>query len=173
MFCPDCSYTLDIEKNTGSNKHKKIIKNINDIFKLLDSDKLNEYTTSLPLSKLTEHKKYKKLTEEEKNTLSKLFKTTETNIRSVCNNCGYTDELNESFFIHTYNKDDTTNLIRSLEENKLICMSPTLPRTRAYNCVNSNCITHKKPELKEAVFTRIPGKFNLEYICTVCNYSWN
>ena len=173
MFCPDCSYTLDIEKNTGSNKHKKIIKNINDAFKLLDSEKISDYSASFSHTKLVENKKYKKLSEEEKNKLLKLFNTTSTNIRSICNNCGFTEELNESIRLHKYNKDDTSNLVRSLEENKLLCMSPTLPRTKAYECVNNNCITHKKPELKEAVFTRIPGKFNLEYICTVCNYSWN
>lgn len=175
MFCPDCSYTLDITKNTNSKKNKKILKNINDAFKLLEleNEDINNYTATFSHTKLVEHKKYKKLSDEDKKQLLKLFKTTHTNIKSVCNNCGFNEELNESFRIHKYNKDDTTNLLRSLEDNKLMCMIPTLPRIKAYECINKNCITHKKPELKEAVFTRIPGKFNLEYICCVCNYSWH
>ena len=55
-------------------------------------------------------------------------------------------------------EDDDVNVIES-EHYEMMCHDPALPRTRDYICKNINCITHKKSELKEAVFIRISKKY--------------
>ena len=75
--------------------------------------------------------------------------------------------------MYEFNINDKINTIRTLEDNKLISMDPTLPRTKDYSCKNVNCVTHKNIKDKEAVFLRIPKTYNLSYICTKCYYSWN
>ena len=90
-----------------------------------------------------------------------------------CSNCGYKKQVNETIKLYEFNVNDKTNDIRSLEDNKLLCLDPTLPRTRDFTCKNSNCISHKDPSKKEAVFMKLPKSYNLTYVCNTCYYSWN
>ena len=61
----------------------------------------------------------------------------------------------------------------SLENNMILAQDPALPRTKDYSCKNLNCITHQDKKSKEAVFYREPNSFKLNYLCTVCNFSWS
>ena len=84
---------------------------------------------------------------------------------------GIIEQVGEN--VKEFNVNDKANNIRRLDDNKLLALDPTLPRTRDYTCKNVNCITHKSKDKKEAVFLRIPKSYNLSYVCTQCNYSWN
>ena len=88
-----------------------------------------------------------------------------------CQNCGYSKVLEETIKLYEYNVNDT-NYSKTLDDNKLLCLDPTLPRTRDFTCKNSSCST-LKGGTKEAVFMRIPKSYNLTYICTTCYHSWN
>jgi aspartate carbamoyltransferase regulatory subunit len=50
---------------------------------------------------------------------------------------------------------------------------PTLPHTKKYVCINNDCVTHKEPNLKEAVYYRQVGSYTVKYICKVCDSFWN
>lgn len=172
-FCPNCSYVLDIAKASGTSKSFKKIKNVTEALKILkDGDNIKDYKADFNRKTMYKNKKYIKMSDEDKTKLETLFATDAMNSSQVCNNCGYENNITESIRLYEFNTDDTEILTRTLEDNKLICSDPTLPRTRDYTCKNNNCITHKKPELKEAVFSKIPKKYSVEYICCVCNYSW-
>ena len=176
FFCPDCTYSLDIEKSTNLNyeDNKHSINSVSDAFKLLIKDiDFNDYKAEFSKNDLIKNKKYKQLSNDDKNKLHLLFFSKYSEALLKCFNCGYSKQISESIRLYQFNVNDTDNIIRTLDDNKLLCNDPTLPRTRDYICKNINCITHKKSELKEAVFIRISKKYNLQYICCVCNYAWS
>lgn len=91
----------------------------------------------------------------------------------VCTTCGNSEivkpktlilskkshELSKEYYGH-YNK------------NENIVNVPTLPHTRDYICPNNECQTHSKPELRDAVISRIGNSFKVMYVCSVCLTSW-
>lgn len=88
-----------------------------------------------------------------------------------CKSCGYFEKIPPKQFIFSRGdekKDDTYNqsFINYKYDN-------TLPYSRNYNCINDKCVTHKKPELKMAVFYRQKESYNVRYICTLCDSYWN
>jgi hypothetical protein len=88
-----------------------------------------------------------------------------------CKSCGYNEKIPPKQFIFSRGdeKKDDTNGLRFIN-NKF---DPILPYSKKYNCINSNCQTHSKPELKMAVFYRQTGSYNVKYICTICDSYWN
>lgn len=177
FFCPDCLYSLGINKSTTLDNYeddRKQISTINDIFKLLGKvDDFNEYKATFPKKDLLKNKKYQKLSVKDKNNLNMLFASKIYEADLNCTNCGFKKQINSTIKLYEFNVNDKASTTRSLEDNKLLSLDPTLPRTRDFTCKNVNCITHKSNSKKEAVFLKIPKSYNLSYICTTCHYSWN
>ena len=176
FFCPDCLYTLGISKSTNldTEDDRKIVSNVADVLKLVTkANDISEYKANFPKKDLTKNKKYQKLSMKDKNNLNMLFTSKIYEADLNCSNCGYKKQINNTIKLYEFNVSDKTNSVRSLEDNKLLCLDPTLPRTKDFTCKNSNCISHKDPKLKEAVFLKIPKSYNLTYVCTTCHYSWN
>ena len=178
FFCPDCLYILGINKSTtleNLEDERKKIGSVNDLIKLIEKkvDDFSDYKAEFPKKDLVKNKKYQKLSTKEKNSLDNLFinKVSEADLN--CTKCGYKKQINSTIKLYEFNVNDKANTVRTLDDNKLLCLDPTLPRTRDFTCKNVNCITHKDDSQKEAVFIRIPKSYNLTYICNTCHYSWN
>jgi hypothetical protein len=176
-FCPNCSYLLDISKGTTlseSADERKIVKKVSDLFKLLDNEEdLNNYKSVFPKNELLQYKRYPKLSDSVKEILETTFdKPSIGGAELNCNNCNNTQIIKETLLLYQININKTTNNIKTMEENKFIVQDPLLPHTRDYECKNPNCITHKNTSIKEAVFYRDKNSFKINYICTICNFSW-
>ena len=50
---------------------------------------------------------------------------------------------------------------------------PILPKTKKYNCINKDCVTHKDPGKKKAIFYRTNNSYTTKYICLVCDSFWS
>ena len=175
-FCPKCNYSFDISKSSKSenNENKEVVKKINDSIKLFESNAdLNNYKAEFKKEELEKNIKYKKLSDENKEKFNKLFQESlVTNAEFSCNNCGFTKEITETILLYNLDLSDKLEKTRTLEENELISKNPILPRTRDYNCKNISCPTIKNKIDKEAVFFREKNSYKINYICTICNYSW-
>lgn len=177
FFCPDCLYSLGINKSTTLDNYednRKELSSISDALKLLSKEvNFLDYKASFSKKDILKNKKYQKLSVNDKSNLSQLFVSKISEADLNCSNCGYKKQINETLKLYEFNVNDRANTIRTLDDNKLLVADPTLPRTRDYTCKNINCLTHKSKELKEAVFVKIPKSYNLTYICSKCYYSWN
>jgi hypothetical protein len=175
-FCPKCNYSFDISKSFGidNSEDKKILKKVNEAIKIYESNEdLNNYRAEFKLEELEKNVKFKKLIEIEKNKFNILFQITNiTNAQFKCNNCNFTKDIVESVLLYQYEVADQIDKIRSLEDNKLICNNPILPRTHDYYCKNESCSTNKKKSKKEAVFFREKNSFRINYICCLCYHNW-
>lgn len=174
-FCPTCNYTMGIGKSSAINKDdkRKEVNNPSEVIKLIENDKnIAKYKANFKKSELMKNKKYQKLSQINKNKLNILFSSLVSDAELKCDNCGYIDTIKKTIKLFEYNVTDKENLIKTKEDNKVLCMDPTLPRTKNYVCGNKDCDTHKNAELKEAIFMRIPKSYNLKYICCNCYYSW-
>ena len=175
FFCPDCTYSLGISKAQTFNdedNEKKEIKSVTEALKMLDKN-LSNFKAGFSKKELESNKKFQKLNINEKNKLNSLFTSKISEADLSCSNCGYKKKIEDTIKLYEFNVLDNTSSIKSLEDNKLLTMDPILPRTRDYTCKNVNCVTHKDPKIKEAVFMKVPKGFSLTYICCVCHYSWN
>ena len=177
FFCPDCLYTLGISKSTTLDNYddnKIKIEDVNNLLKLIEKkEDLSNYKVEFPKKDLLKNKKYQKLSNEDKNNLNNLFISKVYEADLNCSKCGYKKQISNTIKLYEYNVNDKSSRVRTLDDNKLLCLDPTLPRTRDFTCKNVNCISHKDENLKEAVFIRIPKSYNLTYICNTCHYSWN
>lgn len=109
----------------------------------------------------------------EKNPKHKSSKSTTLTTKEsyfYCKSCGYHVKIPDRKFIFSRGNENknkiTNNFINYTHDN-------TLPKTKKYNCINSNCPTHKNPSIKLAVFYRHLGTYNIRYICKVCNKFWD
>lgn len=172
-FCPECSYSLDISKKSGleDDTRDEIKKPSTAIKKLKDGFEMKNFKPLFSKSELLNDKKYKKLLKEDKDKLNKLFSYKISNAEFSCNNCGYSNDINETISLYKIDNSED-NRLKTLQENKLLVNDPTLPRTKDYNCKNNNCITHKDQSIKEAVYYRNNNNFTINYVCTICYFSW-
>lgn len=175
FFCPDCTYTLGINKSTQleSSDDRIKIESVSEIFKMLEKEDFNNFIAAFSKKELMSNKKYQKLSQNDKNKIEKLFISKFSEADLSCSNCGFKKQINETVKLYEFNVLDKSISKRSLEDNKLLTLDPILPRTRDYICKNVNCITHKDPKIKEAVFMKIPKNYSLTYICCVCHYGWD
>ena len=108
-FCPKCHFTFDIGKtNNNIIDNKELILKPIDIFKKLEEkEDFSKYKVEFKFEDLNKNIKYKKLSENEKNIINKLF---EENINSgiefKCNNCNFNKEITETILLYEYNKDN-------------------------------------------------------------------
>jgi hypothetical protein len=178
-FCPKCSYSFDISKSTHNTEttdtdDRQGISKVPELIKKIEmKEDLSMYKAEFTKDDLKKNKKFLKLSDEDKQQINQIF---EKNLLSEavfkCNNCNNIQEIKETVLLYQYNIDTNDSKVKSLSENKFLSKDPLLPRTRDYICKNPSCITHKDDKIKEAVFYRDKNTFKLNYICTVCYYSW-
>jgi hypothetical protein len=174
-FCPKCYYLFDIGKASGKDddESKELIKKVADALKKVDED-LQNYKAEFKEEDLYKNAKYKKLNEEQKQNLSKLFEDkTVIGAEFKCNNCNFIKPIKDTVLLFQLEYTENLNKVKNLNENKLYCQNPILPRTHDYICKNTNCLTNKdKKTKKESVFYRNKNSFKMTYICCVCYHSW-
>jgi hypothetical protein len=174
-FCPKCNYSFDISKSTKTTDDRKKLDDPIDVLKRFKAKKnLSNYQATFPKEQLTEHKIYRKLSEEDQHTLDVVFNENKSfgGIEFKCINCNYRKPINETIRLYQVNINTQYNVYRNIEDNKLLAMNPIYPRTRDYTCKNTNCITHKDKSNKEAVYFREKDSYQTNYLCTVCYNSW-
>jgi hypothetical protein len=183
-FCPKCNYSFDISKATAEDKEaptedtRKSLDNVESALKRLKAGKnLNDYKADFSLEDLESNKIYIKLDDDDKEKLKVLFGPAVSHsigggIMFKCNNCNFKKKINETIKLYQLNVDSIYSVYRSIDDNKLLFMNPTYPRTRDYTCKNINCISHKDETKKEAVFFREKDSYLTNYICGVCYNSW-
>ena len=172
-FCQQCNYTLDINKKSGIKDDNRIElkKPLDAIKKLSDDINFIKFKPLFSKNELIKNKDYKKLKDNEKKKLNKLFSNIISNAEFICDNCGFKEDILETISLYKIDNSEDS-IIKTLEDNKLLVNDPTLPRTKDYLCKNNNCISHKDKKNKEAVYYRDKNSFELNYICVKCYYSW-
>lgn len=176
-FCPSCSYSFDIVKSSQVDDTKDTrmkVDKMADAFKLFESEKdLSKYVATFKREETSKNKRYQKLSEIDKAKFNQLFEELISGgAEFKCYNCNNVKPITKTILLYNLNLEEKTNKFRTLEENEFICKDPILPRTHDYSCKNPNCITHKDPKKKEAVFIKDKDSFKVIYICCVCYYSW-
>ena len=174
-FCPKCNYSFDISKSVKEIDDRKTIDNPIDILKRFKAQKnLSNYIASFPKKDLLENKHYKKLSEEDKQTIEVIFNQTHAfgAIEFKCINCNYRKSINETIKLYQMNVVSQNKIYRTIDDNKLLALNPIYPRTRDYSCHNLNCITHKDIANKEAVYFREKESYQTNYLCCICYTCW-
>lgn len=87
-----------------------------------------------------------------------------------CLDCGFKEEYNETVIDRKIYKNNNSI---EIETNKYLIYDPALPRTIHKTCPNQSCVSHKKPELQEAVFIQDSITIKLTFICVNCNTEWS
>ena len=172
-FCPECNYSLDIAKSSGIGEdNRKELEKPSDAIKRLNKD-LTKYKPLFNKESLLSDKKYKKLSDSDKEKVEKIFSSDFSGGQFKCNNCNYVRNITETIILYKMDKgNDRTDLLTTVDDNKMKAMDPALPRTKDYTCKNVECPSHKDSKLKEAVYYRENNSYKLHYLCTVCNFNW-
>jgi len=90
------------------------------------------------------------------------------NLYSSCKRCGFREEFVDSIVeTHIYGEN-----LSKMEIPTNVIYDNTLCRTIHKKCPNPECITHKKPELQEAVFVNDKDTLIVTYICVHCKKMW-
>jgi hypothetical protein len=175
-FCPSCSYSFDIVKSSQSSSQKDTrvsIEKLSEALKKFEAgEDMSKFVAQFSREETNKNKKYQKLDDNEKVKFNQIFEEVlSSGAEFKCNNCNNIQPIKETILLYNINMEEKSK-IRTLEENEFICKDPILPRTHDYNCKNPNCITHKDKSKKESVFFKEKNSFKVNYICTVCFYSW-
>lgn len=175
-FCPSCSYSYDITKSSTSvSKDSRIeILKMTEAIKIYDENKdMSKYIALFNRDDTSKNKKYQKFDDKQKVIFNQIFDAlTSSGAEFKCNNCNNIQPITSTVLLYNLNMENKNNLTKTIEENEFICNDPILPRTHDYTCKNPNCITHKDITLKESVFYKEKNSFKVNYICTVCYFSW-
>lgn len=157
--------------------------NVNDI---LNGNEVDIEIKNFNINDLNKNSTFNKLSSNQKTLiinriLEKIPKSTKTNKINesivnkesyfYCKSCGYNEKIPEKMFIFSRGDEKKDDLYNSRFINYKY--DNTLPYSKKYNCINNNCLTHKNPEKKMAVFYRQKGSYNIRYICTICDNYWN
>jgi len=175
-FCPSCSYSFDIVKSSQSSSQKDTrvsIEKLSEALKKFEAEEdMSKFVAQFSREETNKNKKYQKLDDNQKVKFNQIFEEVlSSGAEFKCNNCNNIQPIKETILLYNINMEEKSK-IRTLEENEFICQDPILPRTHDYNCKNPNCITHKDKSKKESVFFKEKNSFKVNYICTVCYYSW-
>ena len=176
FFCKSCNYAFDIVKSSQSSSQKDTrvnIEKLSEALKKFEADEdMSKYVAQFSREETNKNKKYQKLDDNQKVKFNQIFEEVLTSgAEFKCGNCNNIEPIKETVLLYNINMEEKSK-IRTLEENEFICKDPILPRTHDYNCKNPNCITHKDKAKKESVFFKEKNSFKVNYICTVCYYSW-
>ena len=90
-----------------------------------------------------------------------------------CINCAQTYPIEPKTKILSLSSKNKIHNKIDINKYKQMVNDPTLPHTANYICINDNCKTHEKPELREAVwFKPIVLSHTIITLCKVCNEAW-
>ena len=174
-FCPSCSYSFDIVKSsnvTAKDSRIEITKMVEAMKIYENNEDMSKYIAIFSRDETNKNKKYQKLDDKQKIIFNQIFDAlTSSGAEFKCNNCNNTQPIKSTILLYNLNMEDK-NTTRTLEENEFICNDPILPRTHDYTCKNPNSVTHKNIKQKESVFYKEKNSFKVNYICTVCYFSW-
>jgi len=184
----DISSDYDVSSENPSKKKKGVVLTEEDIINILNGKDLGFELDNFNLNELSKISYFNKLNPNQKTLVinrlyekipknQKIPKNTEvTNSGKdsyfYCKKCGYNEKIPHKMFIFSRTNESSsedsynTKFINYKYDN-------TLPFTKKYNCINKDCITHKEPASKKAVFYRFGGTYAIRYICTICNNYWN
>jgi hypothetical protein len=146
-------FTVDLDNYNQEDLNK------NSFYNKLNSNEKNIVINRL-LEKMPKHLKIQKNTDG-------IVKTS----YFYCNYCGYNEQIPEKTFIFSRISEKSSEYTHNSKFANFK-YDHTLPISKKYNCINKDCDTHKKPELKSAVMFRIGEGYSIRYICSVCNYYW-
>lgn len=91
----------------------------------------------------------------------------------VCKTCGHSVQIKpQTLILSRKSKDLAKNYFDNHVKPEKIILSKTLPHTRDYICPNMSCISHKQPELRDAVMMRMGNSYNMKYVCILCKTMW-
>lgn len=174
------SESIKFTDNSNGGKHMITENNINTI---LDGSDTDIDKKKFDIDDLNKNQLFNKLSNDqktlvinrilEKNPKQKLSKTNSHSAKEsyyYCKSCGFHKKIPNHEFIFSRgneNKIEINNNFKNYIHDNI------LPKTKNYNCINSNCPTHKKPSIKMAVFYRHNGTYNVRYICKICNSFWD
>lgn len=186
FFCPICSNSYNINKSIESTNVQSGGKKFDeeDVIQLiLDNHEVDKkILAEINLKEFKKKPYFKKLDHKNKehvyNVIShyqkkpvKTDKNTNVDEKNMayfqCNNCGFYEKIKEKTLIFSKILSEERQDIH-LEDYSYMLYDNTKPRTKNYTCGNSQCITHKKPTLKEAVFFRLNNTYKIVHLCTVC-----
>jgi hypothetical protein len=136
---------------------------INDLNKNESFNKLSNEQKTLVINRILEKNP------KQKNSKNNVYSTKESYF--YCKSCGYNEKIGNKKFIFSRGNEKKDELYNYNFINYI--HDSTLPRSKNYNCINTNCSTHKNPSEKMAVFYRHLNSYNVRYICTICNEFWD
>ena len=173
---------------SSSNKYKKTSELTDeDYISILEGDTIDFVLSDFVMDDIRINKNFKKMDENQKIlVLNRLYEIVDSKVKTkqkhlnifkgnesyfMCNNCGHHEKITHRFLIFSTNKVSNTNSFSksNIENYKY---DHTFPRTKKYNCINEDCITHSEPIKKMAIFARIKDSLALQYICLECNSIW-
>jgi len=186
FYCPKC---LNIYNITKSLKNKDQVggAKLEDIVdKILKNEDIENYKfDENDLDDLPRLQNFKKLTNKQKdfvyNFINELIekkpkKETKNmphrEMYFLCKNCGNSETIKEGTIIVSRESSRNVSLDNNFNAKEYLQMN-ILPRTRQYSCPNDKCESHKKAEVKSAVFMRLPNTYKVRYICESCETTWN
>ena len=176
-FCDNCGFSLEISKSSKISKEedtRQTIAKLSEAIKMVeDNVDTTNYKAGFSKDEMSKNKKYQKMGDEMKINMNRLFEEqVSSGAEFKCENCNLTKSITETTMLYQINMEDKVNTLKTLEENELIVKDPLLPHTHDYTCKNLSCITHKKLEMKDAVFLRDRNSYKINYICSVCFFNW-
>jgi len=176
-FCDNCGFSLEISKSSKISKEedtRQTIAKLSEAIKMVeDNIDISNYKAGFSKDEMSKNKKYQKMGDEMKINMNRLFEEqVSSGAEFKCENCNLTKSITETTMLYQINMEDKVNTLKTLEENELIVKDPLLPHTHDYTCKNLSCITHKKLEMKDAVFLRDRNSYKINYICSVCFFNW-
>jgi len=176
-FCDNCGFSLEISKSSKISKeedNRQTITKLAEAIKMVeDNIDITNYKASFSKDEMTKNKKYQKMSDDMKINMNRLFEEqVSSGAEFKCENCNLTKSITETTMLYQINMEDKINTLKTLEENELVVKDPLLPHTHDYTCKNPSCVTHKKPEMKDAVFLRDRNSYKINYICSVCFFNW-
>ena len=183
----DISSDYDISSDINISKKKKMTTiNEEDILNILSGKDLSFELDNFNMNDLNKVSFFNKLDSNQKTlVINRLYEKIPKNQKMpkntdvvtvkdsyfYCKNCGYNEKIPEKTFIFSRtseksNEDTFSSRFINFKYDN------TLPFTKKYNCINKNCLTHKDPAAKNAVFHRMGGSYAIRYICSVCDFYW-
>jgi hypothetical protein len=175
-FCKNCNNLLDISKTQPKNVQQNPDINVQELIEgiLAKDDKMHAIVKTININDIYKHPFFTNLSPDKKLLVEHFM---EKNVGHslnkayyICSNCLYSSPIEPNALIASKASTNISKSYVKSEKFKNYIYNPALPRTRNYACVNEDCISHKQPDKKEAVFYRqCVNNLQIWYSCCACN----